>query len=83
MDGTGKATVVGLACYIASCTLFKLSLSRGYGLVEFRDDLKKVFRMAGVLGKSIVLLLTDSDIVKVRMLAASSVFCMDFMNISS
>ena len=66
LDGTGKATVVALACYIAGCTLFRLALSRGYGMTDFREDLKKLFKMAGVKGKSIVFLLTDSDIVKVR-----------------
>ncbi|XP_067943512.1 dynein axonemal heavy chain 6-like [Watersipora subatra] len=64
LDGTGKATVVGLACYIAGCTLFRLALSRGYSITDFRDDLKKLFKMAGVQGKSVVFLLTDSDIVK-------------------
>jgi len=65
LDGTGKATVVALACFIANCTLFRLSLHRGYTLTDFREDLKKVFKMAGCQGKKVVFLLTDSDIVKV------------------
>ena len=69
MDGTGKATVVGLACYITSCTLFRLTLYRGYDIIDFREELKKVFKMAGVQGKNVVFLLTDSDIVKVRLCA--------------
>ena len=65
MDGTGKSTVVQLASHIAGCELFKLTLHRGYGTSEFRDDLKKVFTQSGVKGQKIVFLLTDSDIVKV------------------
>lgn len=65
LDGTGKATVVALACYITACTLFRLTLYRGYDMNDFREDLKKLFRMAGVQGKNVVFLLTDSDIVKV------------------
>lgn len=57
--------MVALASYIAGSTLFRLSLSRNYGIIEFRDDLKKLFRMAGVQGRNVVFLLTDSDIVKV------------------
>lgn len=58
--------MVALASYIAGSTLFRLSLSRNYGILEFREDLKKLFRMAGVQGRNVVFLLTDSDIVKVN-----------------
>ncbi|KAF6023029.1 hypothetical protein EB796_018671 [Bugula neritina] len=72
LDGTGKATVIGLACYIAGCKLFRLALSRGYNMQDFREDLKRLFRMAGVQGKSVVFLLTDSDIVKVSTVSSHS-----------
>lgn len=65
MDGTGKSTIVQLASHIAGCELFKLSLHRGYGTTEFREDLSKVFKYSGVKGAKVVFLLTDSDIVKV------------------
>lgn len=65
LDGTGKSTTVQLACHVAGCELFKLMLTRGYGQSDFRDDLKTVFRKAGVKGINVVFLLTDSDIVKV------------------
>ncbi|XP_063958044.1 dynein axonemal heavy chain 6-like isoform X2 [Lytechinus pictus] len=64
LDGTGKSTTVQLACHVAGCELFKLMLTRGYGQSDFRDDLKTVFRKAGVKGINVVFLLTDSDIVK-------------------
>ncbi|WAR20146.1 DYH6-like protein, partial [Mya arenaria] len=64
LDGCGKSTVAHLASFIAGCELFKLTLQRGYGMLEFRDDLKKVFLQAGVKGEKIVFLLTDADIVK-------------------
>ncbi|CAC5424056.1 DNAH [Mytilus coruscus] len=64
LDGTGKSTVVQLASHIAGSELFKLSLHRGYGITEFRDDLKQVFKLSGVKGLTIVFLLTDADIVK-------------------
>jgi dynein heavy chain len=65
LDGTGKSTTIQLASHIAGCELFKLSLHRGYGTSEFRDDLKSVFQLSGVKGSTIVFLLTDADIVKV------------------
>lgn len=65
LDGTGKSTTVQLACFIAECELFKLTLTRGYNTDAFREDIKKVCTRAGVKGINTVFLLTDSDIVKV------------------
>ncbi|XP_077989551.1 dynein axonemal heavy chain 6-like [Glandiceps talaboti] len=64
LDGCGKSSSVQLACHIAGCELYKLTLTRGYNQQDFRDDLKKVFRQTGVNGVNTVFLLTDSDIVK-------------------
>ena len=67
MDGTGKQTVVQLAAYIANCDLFRLTLTRGYNLEHFREDLKKVCIRAGVKNTKTVFLMTDGDIVRVRL----------------
>ena len=65
LDGTGKSSTVQLASHVAGCELYKLTLTRGYSHADFRDDLKKVFRHAGVQGMDTVFLLTDSDIIHV------------------
>ena len=65
IDGTGKSTTVQLATHIAGCELFKLTLTRGYSIQDFRDDLKNVYRLSGIKGLNTVFLLTDSDIVDV------------------
>ncbi|XP_038073413.1 dynein heavy chain 6, axonemal-like isoform X3 [Patiria miniata] len=64
LDGTGKASTAQLASHVSGCVLYRLTLTRGYGQSDFRDDLKKVFRIAGVQDSNTVFLLTDSDIVK-------------------
>ncbi|XP_071789676.1 dynein axonemal heavy chain 6-like isoform X2 [Asterias amurensis] len=64
LDGTGKASTAQLASHVSGCELYRLTLTRGYGQADFRDDLKKVFRLAGVQDQNTVFLLTDSDIVK-------------------
>ncbi|CAH1791320.1 unnamed protein product [Owenia fusiformis] len=64
LDGTGKRTAVQLACTIADCELFKLTLSRGYNMQDFHDDLKSIYRLAGVKGLNTVFLLNDGDIVQ-------------------
>jgi dynein heavy chain len=65
MDGTGKATTVQLACFVSGAEIFQLTLTRAYSIVDFREDLKMVFKKSGVQGLNMVFLLTDSDIVDV------------------
>ncbi|CAL1542606.1 unnamed protein product [Lymnaea stagnalis] len=64
LDGTGKSTIVHLASYIGNCEMYRLKLHNQYGASEFRDDLKALFKRAGVKGIPTVFLLTDADIVK-------------------
>nr|XP_039247972.1 dynein heavy chain 6, axonemal-like [Styela clava] len=63
IDGTGKVTTCKLSSQIAGCELYRLSVVRGYSYNDFREELKKVFRMTGVHNSPTVFLLTDSDIV--------------------
>lgn len=63
LDGTGKSTTIKLAAFVANAELFTLNLTRNYALSDFREDLKKVYKLAGVQGANTVFLLTDSDIV--------------------
>ncbi|XP_036818628.1 dynein heavy chain 6, axonemal [Oncorhynchus mykiss] len=64
LDGTGKEECVTLACHVSGSHLYRLSVCRNCSYSDFRDDLKRVFRQAGIQRKNTVLLITDSDIVK-------------------
>ncbi|KAF7254360.1 Dynein heavy chain 6, axonemal [Varanus komodoensis] len=64
LDGNGKVTSASLACYLSECSLYKLSISRTYNHGNFRDDLKAVYKKAGLEGKRTVFLITDSDIIQ-------------------
>lgn len=66
LDGTGKEECITLACHVSGCHLYRLSVSRNCSYSDFRDDLKRVFRQAGVHRRNTVLLIDDSDIVKVH-----------------
>ncbi|KAM4770854.1 dynein axonemal heavy chain 14 [Rhinophrynus dorsalis] len=63
LDGTGKVTSAAMASYISECDLYRLSITQTYSHADFREDLKKVFRQTGVLGKSTVFLITGADII--------------------
>ncbi len=65
IGGTGKSSVAELAAYIEFCTFMKPSLTRHYTHSDFRDDIKKSYMLAGVVGKKVVLFLSDALIAKV------------------
>jgi dynein heavy chain len=48
---------------MADYTCFQIELSKHYGTSEWREDLKKLYRMAGVNMQPVVLLLSDTQIV--------------------
>ena len=74
LDGTGKSTTVQLASFMANCELYKLTLTRGYSLQDFREDIKNVCKMSGSRGLNTVFLLTDADIVRVN-------YILDILNV--
>jgi dynein heavy chain len=49
---------------MADYTCYEIELSKQYGIMEFREDLKKLYHMAGVQAHPVVLLLNDTQIVK-------------------
>ena len=65
LDGTGKNTIMGLAAIISNCEMFKLNVKKGYSFTDFRDDLKNVFKLAGVQRRKVVFFIADKDIYEV------------------
>ncbi|WIA17601.1 hypothetical protein OEZ85_014416 [Tetradesmus obliquus] len=53
---------------VADCDVASPNVRQGYGLAAFREDVKQLYRVAGVEGRHVVLLLTDSHIVDEAML---------------
>eukprot|EP00891_Asterochloris_glomerata_P001497 jgi/Astpho2/1497/e_gw1.00026.129.1_t len=63
VGGSGKQTLARFAAHLSEVHCFQIQPSRGYGVSDFRDDLKKVYRLCGVEGKQVAFILTDSQIV--------------------
>jgi dynein heavy chain len=64
VGGTGKQSLTRMACHMAGYQCFQIEITRGYGYSEFREDLKRLYEMAGSKGKNTVFLFTDTQIVK-------------------
>ena len=64
VGGSGKQSLARLATYAAGYTFFTITLSRGYGETEFREEMKTLFGKVGIEGKKCVFLITDVQIIK-------------------
>ena len=63
VGGSGKQSLARLACYTAQYHLYEITLSRGYGDMDFRDNLKTLYGLLGS-GKKVVFLFTDAHVVQ-------------------
>lgn len=68
VGGSGKQSTARLAAFVSDMQCVSLEISRGYGLKDFREDMKKFFITSGVEGKDLVFLFTDSQVVDESML---------------
>ncbi|XP_068444624.1 dynein axonemal heavy chain 6 isoform X2 [Clinocottus analis] len=63
VGGTGKQSLTRLASHMCEYCCFEIELSRGYNYDSFHEDLRRLYKMAGVEGKDTVFLFTDTQIV--------------------
>ncbi|KAL3154307.1 hypothetical protein ABBQ32_013792 [Trebouxia sp. C0010 RCD-2024] len=64
VSGSGKQSLTRFAAALGGFTCVQLELTKAYSLTDFREDLKKLYHVAGVEGKPVVFLLTDTQISK-------------------
>eukprot|EP00949_MAST-11_sp_MAST-11-sp1_P002809 g2809.t1 len=62
VGGSGRKSLTTLATFICQQTLLRVLPSKSYGLEEWREDLRRVLRKAGVEGEKVVFLLNDTEL---------------------
>lgn len=62
VGGSGKQSLTNLAAYCAGYKLFQISLCRGYGEEQFKEELKELYKQLGQ--GEVVFLFTDAHMVE-------------------
>ena len=68
VGGSGRQSVARLASSIQDYKIFMIEVTKTYRLVDFREDLKRLYRLAGVQNEATTFLFNDTQVVDEAML---------------
>ena len=62
VGGSGRSSLARLSAFIAGMSTFTIEITKNYRLFEFREDIKKLYTVAGAENKNTVFLFNDTQI---------------------
>ena len=63
VGGSGRQSMSKMATYISGYELFQVEIAKGYGMVEWREDLRRCLLQAGVKDTPTSFVFTDAQVV--------------------
>ncbi|KAJ3181753.1 Dynein heavy chain 7, axonemal [Geranomyces variabilis] len=61
VGGSGRQSLTRMAAYLSEYDVFQVEISKNYNVQAWHDDLKKVFKSAGGMGKPTIFLFSDTQ----------------------
>ncbi|XP_046821789.1 dynein axonemal heavy chain 2 [Vespa crabro] len=68
IGGSGRQSVSRIAAYMCELTTFQIAVTKQYRVMEFREDLKKLYSTAGVENKPTSFLFNDTQVAEEQFL---------------
>ncbi len=62
VGGSGRQSLTRLATYISGFSIYQIEIAKGYGMNEWRENIKECLLTAGVKNKPIVFLFNDTQV---------------------
>jgi dynein heavy chain len=62
VGGSGKQSLTRLAAYISGAFTFQITISKQYNTVALFEDLKALYKVAGLKGQKVCFIFTDAEI---------------------
>jgi dynein heavy chain len=62
IGGSGQQSLSRIAAYICEYSTFQITVAKQYGLQEFRDDMKTLYRTTGIDCKATSFLFSDTQV---------------------
>ena len=60
---SGRQSLARLAAHIEEFELVQIEIAKGYGQKEWKDDLRRALKLAGMDGKGVIFLFADTQII--------------------